>query len=98
MAKPTAGPWIARPARTGDEWWVEAPRPDGSLGYLAECVGRQEANKANARLIAAAPTMFDVLRRIAYEPFGAADATHEQVLDAITALAREVIGGVNASR
>lgn len=58
----TPGPWTARVKRTGESWWVVAPRPNGQEGYLAECVGRQEANEANARLIAAAPDLLAALR------------------------------------
>lgn len=56
--------------------------------------GTYGETEANARLIAAAPRMFDALNRIAYKEFGAADATHRQVLGAITELAREVLGGI----
>jgi hypothetical protein len=52
----TPGPWRARVKRTGESWWVVAPKDNGE-GYLAECVARQDANEANAHLIAAAPDL-----------------------------------------
>lgn len=59
----TPGPWTARPRRTGDSWWVEAPIEGGRLGYLAECVGRN-ASEANALLVAAAPDLLQALRDV----------------------------------
>src|SRR5689334_5767776 len=57
--------------------------------------------KANARLIADAPKLLEqrdrllaALRKIGYDPFGAADASAQQVLDQITELARTVIAEV----
>ena len=50
----TETPWSLRPKRHGDSWWVVAPKSDGTEGYVAECVGRQEANESNARFIVTA--------------------------------------------
>ena len=47
--------------------------------------------EGNARLIAAAPDLLAALQKIAYEPFGASDATHATVLNDITTFARAAI-------
>lgn len=54
--------------------------------------------EANARLIAAAPDLLQALERIAFEPFGPADATHEQVLAAVTEFARTAIKKARGGR
>jgi hypothetical protein len=60
----TPGPWFFR-KKNGDtdSWWVTAapPRP-GHRGFVAEAVARQEQNEANARLIAAAPDLYEALK------------------------------------
>lgn len=40
--------------------------------------------------------LLEALKRIAFEPFGPSDATHEQVLEAITELARAAIAKATA--
>lgn len=59
MSKPTPGPWKAG-HRT-----VSAPETDERLGLDVRLYGgSRDDNKANARLIAAAPDMLDALEAI----------------------------------
>ena len=65
----TPGPWIARPKNTpnSDAWWVTAaPLRPGHRGFVAECVARESANEANARLVAAAPDLLKAAREAAH--------------------------------
>lgn len=82
MSKHTKGPWIVEPGVHG----ARIHTADGE-----DMVAEGICNASDARLVAAAPELLEALRRIAYEPFGPSDATHEQVLDAITELARAAI-------
>lgn len=59
-----------------------------SVSYLLDqAIAQAEASRPSEPI----PSIRDALHRIAYEPFGAADATHKEVLDAITAFARETL-------
>ena len=49
---------------------------------------RQNRRREQDKLV---PTMIEALRKIAYEPFGAADASHAEVLESITTYAREIL-------
>lgn len=73
----THGPWdffedVENPTALGNSIIVTAPDPgDPQPWYVAEVYreignGTDEEVKANARLIAAAPTLFDVVERLCY--------------------------------
>jgi hypothetical protein len=53
-----------------------------------------EECKANARLIAAAPLMYEFIRRVAWEPIGHAEAGAGEVLGIIEAEARAILAAV----
>lgn len=82
----TPGPW------KGNGTLIESDAPSyiASVNYA----GSVEETRANARLIAAAPELLAALERIAYAPFGRAEATHAEVLDDITRLARAALDRV----
>ncbi len=67
---------------------------DPAFAYLPP--GRDDVQKANADLFVAAPDLHAALTRIAYEPFGDAEASHAQVLHDITCYARRVLNGGGA--
>lgn len=95
MSKHTPGPWRVKQLNAGRQ---DEPRYiSANSRHLS--IARVNADErldveANARLIASAPDLLEALRRIAYEPFGPSDATHEQVLEAITGLARAAIANL----
>ena len=66
--KHTAGPWVAIrsiPEEGCDGWWIKAQPHAAMRGFtndLAWVNGGQE-NEANARLIAAAPTLLSIAKR-----------------------------------
>ena len=51
---------------------------------------RQE-RMANAHLIAAAPKMLAFIRRVAWEPIGASEASHKEILEIIEAEAKQLL-------
>lgn len=86
-SKHTPGPWhVVGPDPTKRNphvglWLVESDQ----INVANHCT------YADACLLAAAPDLLAALRRIAYEPFGHPDASHREVLDAITEFARTAI-------
>ena len=63
MTEHTPGPWKAEgtcPQEGWDGWWVK----DAEGNHIAEATGYQadETRQANARLIAAAPVMYDYIK------------------------------------
>jgi hypothetical protein len=89
----TPGPWKVE--REGDVVKLTAPPREPGWGRVEIAdlsfgdTGAQRG--ANSALLALAPELADVLRRIAFEPFGHAEASDREVLDAITALARATL-------
>jgi hypothetical protein len=61
---------------------------------VAECLSRLNG-EADAEYIVQAcnafPALLAALRRIAWEPIGPADASHREVLDAVTEIARAAV-------
>lgn len=69
MDKPgyTPGPWKAtrsNPAEGYDCWLITANHRNNFEKYLATVAGGASTSEANARLIAAAPEMFEALQNI----------------------------------
>ena len=69
MDKPgyTPGPWKAtrsNPAEGYDCWWITANHRNNFEKDLATVAGGASTSEANARLIAAAPEMFEALRAL----------------------------------
>ena len=96
MSKPataahTKGPWHL----SASERFVRKATPTAGDGPKDFNICNVNENvpefRANARLIVWAPEMFEALERIAYEPQGSSDATHRQVLDAVTEIARDLL-------
>src|SRR6185437_3787822 len=72
--KYTPGPWTANwstATNGGPErgWFVESESDRYAYGAIAELPDGREETKANARLIAAAPKMFEELERALDSPF-----------------------------
>lgn len=59
MSKHTPGPWFLRPRDSADSLYDIANKlPDGGMWHVASCNRLRDEVEANARLIAAAPTMY----------------------------------------
>lgn len=84
--KHTPGPWHWYGARSQRHL-----HDSNSNSFAQVSMPNSAAYHADAKLIAAAPEMAEALRKIAFEPFGAAEASDRQVLDAITELARAAL-------
>lgn len=97
MPQHTPGPWAVTP---NDHARVVAPatadRPYSVV--VAECPGYQEPREANARLIAEAPTMRDLVQRLAdrlqEEAGWGADFAADD--EALVNEARDLLGRINA--
>lgn len=61
--KHTPGPWTISPSRRSDNFCIYARDKDYGIGEAWNLSGKPE-NKANARLMAAAPDMLDALKRL----------------------------------
>lgn len=68
MSKHTPGPWIACDNNGYSIWRVTSPeyRAESASRTIAEVVGDSAETEANARLIAAAPEMYEALRHLAH--------------------------------
>ena len=93
----TPGPW--RPGKNSDSVVADVPvehGPGGSdaIEYYGGHLVAESVAPCNRPIIAAAPSMYDALHQIAYEPFGHDEATDREVLDAITALARQTVAAI----
>lgn len=78
-----------RLTRERDESRAELAEHRAELGRVAVTLTR--AREVNAELVA-------LLRQIAFEPFGPAEASHEHVLTAITDLARAALAKAEATK
>lgn len=67
MSKHTPGPWNARPIDPSG--WVDIVREDGSAWPLPFAACKHFDQEANARLIAAAPDLLELLQEIAASDF-----------------------------
>lgn len=81
----------------GGSWHVTARigSASGRTLFTAHAESKYDA-VANARVYAAAPALLTALTKIAYVPFGDAEASHAQVLHDITHYARSVLNGGEA--
>jgi hypothetical protein len=64
----TPGPWSIVPNIIETEWLITAQRSDACRGYVASTAKTNDESEANARLIAAAPELYEALKEIA-EPW-----------------------------
>lgn len=71
----------------GKGWDVETLEVPGTVARL---VARFECRE-DAQLFSAAPALLEALERIAFEPQGPSDASHAEVLQAVTDIARAAI-------
>jgi hypothetical protein len=84
MSAHTPGHWHAY-----NDKLPEVRTPDR---FIADChTGHFDKDSANARLIAAAPDLYETLRKIAFDPIGHPEASDSEILNAITELARAAI-------
>lgn len=91
MSGHTPGPWIFEPHGAyksdllGEDWpvgYISTARPPVPIFVLGEILARPMTEvMANARLIAACPTMFDYIRQKA----DAGDTDARQIVEAISA-------------
>ena len=99
--KHTPGPWVVV---SGESLSIRDVATDSRLCTLHWLKGRgglggrfsDEEVTANALLFRAAPDMREALRKIAFEPHGHPEATHAEVLEAVTQIARDVIAKTEA--
>lgn len=96
-AKHTPAPWVAD---LGETYSVRAS--DGRVAYCqhVHLTGRRDAATvaANARLIAAAPHMFDVLEASAADPAGMTNWSDEQIRGWAYATARNARRAIAKAR
>ena len=61
-AKHTPGPWnpLQAPLDCGGYWWIQGPEKNGCRDLAT--LSRNFSTEANARLIAAAPNMYEALK------------------------------------
>lgn len=71
-SKHTPGPWILFGQRSGDEWHAHAILPAGRPGSVAEF--KEPPSEADAKLMAAAPDLYEFVCEIAHDGFS---ATHD---------------------
>lgn len=101
MAAHTPGPLTIRrsPMRdnTGGYDYAIVDADGKIIAEVFEHVGKSIAGydvrpaHANAALFAASPKMCALLRKLAYEPIGHAEASAREILDALTAEARSIL-------
>jgi len=85
---PTPGPWTLSKRRDGATFIM------AKTGWIAEMRMLDLPQEANARLIAAAPEMWKLIHRVAFEPVGASDASHATVLEMLTGEARALLARI----
>ncbi len=96
MNKHTPGPWQAFYKSKYDEWHVSIPMPGSSMGWALFDDGvRSENPEADARLIAAAPELLDVLIRArdAIEALDGTSIENEKIVDDYRAAIAKATGG-----
>jgi hypothetical protein len=59
MSEHTKGPWEARWSERGQYWFIDHPQQEGSATLT-----KLDCDEADARLIAAAPDMLEMLRDV----------------------------------
>lgn len=64
MSGHTKGPWRATPRPREAVTYIESMAVNGHAGWIANVFGTEGENEANARLIAAAPAMYEALRKV----------------------------------
>lgn len=59
----TPGPWVAHFDYRADEWTIRLPRVKSAAGqvFICEVAGHYDQMEPNARLIAAAPELYEAL-------------------------------------
>lgn len=105
-AKHTPGPWVARYDYRRDNYQIFGDGRDGMRPWLAitKCESVPAQHEANARLIAAAPELIDVLReceeyfdqRADAEYFPDSAAPHPNEEMKLLTLVRDAIGKAGA--
>ena len=98
MSEHTPGPWTACDNNGYSIWRITAPkyRAESASRTIAEVVGDSAETENNARLIAAAPEMFELLsdvRRYVADANLRGDGYAEIDLKAIDALLAKIEGG-----
>lgn len=88
----TPGPWRSADWSHGST--IVGPDNCTLVATIEGLHNRKAEAQANARLIAAAPTLLAWIRRVAYEPIGDAEATAATILETLTTEARAVLAKV----
>ena len=89
----TLGPWQAQ-RESNSIIGIRKEISGFDLAHVLQPEGRGD-QKANARLIAAAPEMADFINRVAYEPIGPLDSSAGNILEMLTQEARALLTRIN---